>query len=168
MNKSTWGVTLLAGLLASGLLTASACAAADTDRIALEAEIHRWTAAVNARDTAALTRAMTEDVELLENGVTVTGREAAMRALREVEAHGKLVVTSKEITVAGDVAWHIVGLAQKEKNGVLQARGQAIEIWKRVNRTWKLHRRMVAGPLPPGVSLTRPPPDEPVLDRLDR
>jgi ketosteroid isomerase-like protein len=163
MNISTWGVTLLAGLLASSLLGASACAAADADRIALETAIHRWTAAVNARDTAALTRTMTEDVVLLEN--EVAGRDAAMRALREVGTHGKLMVMSKEITIAGDVAWHVAGLAQKQKNGDVQARGQALEIWKRVDGAWKLHRRMAPGPVPPGVSLTRPSPDEPVLDR---
>ena len=38
----------------------------NSDPLALEAAIHRWTTAVNARDVNALNATMTEDVELLE------------------------------------------------------------------------------------------------------
>ena len=67
MNKALWRVALLAVLLLSGLLACTkAPAAQDTDRVALEAAIHRWMTAVNAQDVDTLTRTMTEDVELLD------------------------------------------------------------------------------------------------------
>ena len=78
---------------------------------------------------------------------------------------GQLVATSRELTIAHDVAWRVVGLAQTQKNGVVHARGQALEIWKRVNGKWQLHRQMAAGLIAPDVSLTRPSTKEPVLDR---
>jgi ketosteroid isomerase-like protein len=164
MNKSLCRVGLLAIFLVSGLLACTRAPAADSERVALEAAIHRWTAAVNARDVAALTATMTEDVELLDDGMTVTGLEAALRALREDVAQGNLTATSLEIRIAGDVAWHVAGLAQTRKNGTVEARGHALEIWKREKGAWRLHRRMTSA-ASPDVTLTRPPADEPVLDQ---
>jgi ketosteroid isomerase-like protein len=166
MNKALWRVAPLSVLLVSGLLACTlALATQDSDREALEASIHRWMAAVNAEDVDTLSRTMTEDVELLGNTTAVTGRDAVIRALREVVTRGRLVATSREITIVNDVAWQVVGLTQTQKNGDVHARGQALEIWKRVQGDWKLHRRMEAGVLTPGDALTRPSTSEPVLDR---
>lgn len=167
MSKTDSRPTLLAGLLVGSLLLACAGAgapAADPDRAALEAAIHRWTAAVNARDVATLTATMTDDVELRDNLATARGRDAALTTLRELAAGGRLIATSREISVANDIAWHTVSLTQAQRNGDMRARGQALEIWKRVNGDWKLHRRMAAD-IGPGITVTRPPVDEPVLDR---
>ena len=166
MNKSIWRVALLAGLLSSGLLACTRSSAAQgPDRVALEAAIHRWTTAVNERDVGALNATMTGDVELLDTMTTVTGREAAIRTLREVATRGRLVATTREITIANDVAWHVVGFTQTQKNGDVHARGQALEIWRRVKGAWQLHRQMAAGVITPTVLLTRPSESEPVLDR---
>ena len=166
MNKALWRVAPWAVLLLSGLLACTkAPAAQEPDRVALEAAIHRWLTAVNAQDVDTLTRTMTGDVELLDENAAVTGRIAAIRALREVAMRGQLVATSREITIANDVAWHTVGFTQTQRNGDVHARGQALEIWKRVKGEWKLHRQMAAGVITPADSLTRPSPDEPVLDR---
>jgi len=155
MKKALW-LTLLVSTMAL---------AADSERAALEVAIHRWTTAVNARDVATLTATMTEDVELSDNMATVRGREAAIRALLEMAKGGKLGAMSVEITVAGNIAWHEVGLTQSEKNGIVHGRGLALEIWKRVKGEWKLHRRMATGTPSPGVTVTRPSTKEPVLDR---
>ena len=165
MNRTLWRVTLLAGLLVSALLACSKAPAADPGHVALEAAIQRWVAAVNAQDVATLTATMTEDVELLDDTATVSGREAAVRSLSEVVTRGQLIETTREITIATDVAWHVAGLAQTQKNGDVQALGQALEIWKRVKGEWKLHRRMMAGGITPEDLLTRPSTKEPVLDR---
>ena len=165
MNKTLWRATPWAVLLVSGLLACTNAPAANPERVALEAAIHRWAAAVNAQDAGTLTTTMTEDVELLDENVAVTGREAVIRALREVAARGKLVATSREITLANDVAWHVVAFTQTQKNGDVHARGQALEIWKREKGEWKLHRQMAAGLITPAELLTRPSLDEPVLDR---
>ena len=164
MNGALWRVTVLAALLASGLLACTKAPAADSERVALGTAIHRWMAAVNAQDVATLTATMTEDVELLDANGTVRGREAAIRSLSDV-SRGQLGAVTLEIKIANDVAWHISGLTQTQKNGDVQGQGQALEIWKRVKGEWKLHRRMVTGVVTPGVSLTRPSTNEPVLDR---
>ena len=167
MNKAIWRTPLLAGLLVSGLLACTrAPAAPESNRVELEAAIQRWMTAVNAQDVATLTSTMTEDVELLDANTTmVAGRDAAIRVLREAVTRGRLNATSREISIANDVAWHVVGLTQTQKNGDVHARGQALEIWKRVKGEWKLHRRMAAGVITPGDALTRPSTSEPVLDR---
>jgi ketosteroid isomerase-like protein len=117
------------------------------------------------QDAATLARTMTADVEFLDDTSTVTGRDAVIRVLREDVRHGQLVETTREITIAGDCAWHIVALVQTHNNGDLQARGQALEIWKRVNGAWQLHRRMIAGSATAGGLLKRPSTSEPILDR---
>lgn len=165
MNKSLLRVTVLAGLLLGGLLACAQAPAADAERAALGAAIQRWMSAVNAQDVATLSATMTEDVELLDDTATVTGRDAAIRALRGEAERGKWVATTREITIADDVGWHVVGLATRQKNDVVQARGQALELWKRVNGEWKLHRRMTSGVGTPEQSLTRPSTKEPILDR---
>ena len=119
--------------------------------------------AVNAQDVATLNATMTEDVELSDNVATVRGRDPAIRALREAAKDGTLSGVSFEITIANDVAWHEVGLTQTRRNGVVQGRGLALEIWKRVNGKWQLHRRMATGA--PEIQVTRPSTKEPVLDR---
>jgi len=165
MNKTLWRAVPLAVLLVSGLLACTKAPAADPERVALEAAIHRWTTAVNAQDVAALNATMTEDVELLDENVAVTGRDAVIRTLRDVATRGKLVPTSREITIANDVAWQVVAFTQTRKNGDVHARGQALEIWKRVNGAWKLHKQMAAGVITPEELLIRPSTSEPVLDR---
>ena len=163
MYRTLTRFALLAGLLASSLIACASPESRDLDRQALETAIQRWEAAVDARDTGALSATMTEDVELADNIVTARGRKAAIEALRVMAADGPLGTVTRELTLVHDVAWRSVGLAQTSKNGDVQGRGLALEIWKRVNGEWKLHRRLATGS--PGVSLTRPSLKEPVLDR---
>ena len=166
MNKAIWRTPLLAALLVSGLLACTrAPASPEADRAALQAAINRWVTAVNAQDLASLTATMTEDVELVDDTAATTGRDAALPALRAARARGRLVITSREISIAGDVGWHLSGLAWTSRSGDLQAGGQALEIWKRVKGEWRLHRRMVTGDIPPELSITRPSTKEPVLDK---
>ena len=155
MNKTIW-LALLASTMA--------VAAADPERVALEAAMNRWTTAVNARDVNALNAAMTEDVQLMDEATTVTGHDAAIRALREVAARGPLVATSREITIVGDVAWRVCGFTQTRKGGDVHALGQVLEIWKRVKGKWRLQRQMAPGLIAPKDLLSRPPLNEPVLD----
>jgi ketosteroid isomerase-like protein len=163
MERTLSRATAWIGLLIAGSL-ACAASAADPGRAALEAAIQRWTAAVAAQDGATLTATMTADVELMDDDATVWGRDAAVRALRDATP-GRQAETTSEITIAGDVAWHVAGLAQTRANGDVHARGQALEIWKRENGEWKLHRRMTTGPGAAADLLTRPSTSEPVLDR---
>jgi ketosteroid isomerase-like protein len=148
------------------LLAVSIACAADPDRAALEAAIQRWTMAVNAQDVAAMNAAMTDDLSLLNDTRTFEGRETALPLLRQVATQGQITSTSLEITIANDVAWCVGAVTQARRNGDVHSLGQTLAIWKRVNGKWKLHRLMAPGLFTPNYSpLTRPPPNEPVLDR---
>lgn len=167
MDNASRCVARLAGVLMSCLLGSTiALAAQDPDRIALEAAMQRWMTAVNARDVRSLAATMTEDVRLLDaSAPEVAGRDAAIGALRDVANRGRLIATNAEITIARDVAWRVVALTQTHADGVVHARGQSLEIWKRVRGEWKLHRQMAAGIIAPADWLTRPSTGEPVLDQ---
>ena len=56
MNKTLWRMAPWAVLLMSGLLACAKAPAANPERVALEAAIHRWVTAVNAQDVDTLTR----------------------------------------------------------------------------------------------------------------
>jgi ketosteroid isomerase-like protein len=150
-------------MLASALL-ACAAPAADGRRASLEDAIQRWVAAVNARDADALSSLMDEGVELQDEKGTVSGRDAAIQALREIAARGKLIAVTRELTLTDDTARHVAALSQLQRDAVHHARGEVVEDWRRVDGEWKLYRRKVTS-AGPGVTLTRPPTKEPALDQ---
>jgi ketosteroid isomerase-like protein len=137
------------------------------DRTALEATSQAWIKAFNERDVNALIALTTEDVVLLDPSVApASGREAALRVLEQAVAASKDQVTTatKEIVVAGDIAWRIGALTHRLPNGDVVGRGQSLEIWKRVNGKWKVHRQMSSSLLVQPRLWPRPPPSGPVLD----
>jgi ketosteroid isomerase-like protein len=161
------GRALLAVAL-SLLLGTAPLAFADeaADRAAVEAGAQAWINAFNARKVDALVALTTEDVVLLDPGVPpVSGRDAAHRAWQQAlgAAQGKLTTSTKEITIAGDIAWRIGALAHRLADGEV-IRGQSLEIWKRARGEWKLHRQMSSAVLAQPKPLTRPP-SEPIYDQ---
>jgi ketosteroid isomerase-like protein len=126
-----------------------------SDRAAIVAAAQTWAKAFNARDTNALVGLATEDLVVLDaNNSPMTGARAREAWNRAVGAAQKPITsTSKEIVIAGDVAWRIAALGS----------GQVLEIWKRVGGQWKIHRQMSSNVLTQPKLL--PTPSEPVLDR---
>lgn len=151
------------------LLCTSPLAVADeaADRAALEAAAQAWSKAFNARDADALAALATHDIVLMDSSATpISGREAARGAFRQAFATaGQITTTTKEAVIVGDVAWRIVALARKQPGGDRESRGQSLEIWKRANGHWRLHRQMSANLLAQSQLLPRPPLSEPVLDK---
>jgi len=141
-----------------------------TDRAALETATQTWIKAFNARDADALVALTTDDVVLLDPNVPpVSGRQAARAAWQHAmtRASSQVTIATKELVVAGDVAWRIGALTQHARNGDLPSHGQSLEIWKRVNGQWKLHRQMSSNILARSKLPPRPLPSEPVLDKLE-
>ena len=137
------------------------------DRAAIEVAAQTWMKAFNARDAHVLAALATQDVVLLDpNAASTSGREAARGTLRLPAATAKRQVTStpKEVVIVGDVAWRIGALTLELPNGDSMLRGQSLEIWKRENGKWKLHRRMSSDTAAQSQRLLRPDPTEPVLD----
>jgi ketosteroid isomerase-like protein len=136
-----------------------ALATESADRAAIEAAAQAWTKAFNARDTNALLAVASDDLVLLDgSSAPMSGpraRDAWKKALGS--GQGQLTNVSKEIVIAGDVAWRIAALKDAARQG------QALEIWKRVGGEWKIQRQMSSNLLNPSNLL--PTPTEPVLDR---
>ena len=160
---------LLGQTLLLFLSVASIPAYADeaTERAAVEAASQAWLAAFNAHDADSLVALTTPDVVLMDAGVaSVSGRDATratwVRAL--AAAKGQVTTSTKEIAIAGDLAWRIGALAHKLPDGTVVSRGQSLEIWKRVNGEWKIHRQMSSGLLAQPKGLSRPPPAEPIFN----
>lgn len=153
------------------LLLASAPAAfgADgADARGVEAAARAWVEAFNALDADEMIAHSTEDVVLMDATLpTISGAKAARAALRRsLPASGtRITSTTKELKVVGDVAWRIAAYAGARASGQVVSRGRALEIWKRVDGEWKLHRQMSSGILARQPLLRRPLPTEPVLDR---
>ena len=161
-------VLRLLGPTLSLLLGISPLTLADeaADRVALEAAAQAWIKAFNARDVDALAALATDNVVLMDPNVApVSGQKAAREAWGKALANAKdqLTTATKEAVIAGDVAWRIGALAHKLPNGVVN-HGQSLEIWKRVNGEWKIHRQMSSTILAQPKLLSRPVPSDPVLD----
>lgn len=101
------------------------------------------------------------------NLAPASGREAARAAWRQAVAASRSQITTatKELVVAGDVAWRIGAFTHKLPGGDVAGRGQSLEIWKRVNGQWKIHRQMSSAILVQEKLLPRPLPAEPILDK---
>jgi ketosteroid isomerase-like protein len=141
------------------------------DRAAIEVATQAWFQAFNARDLDALAALTTSDVMLMDTlaASPVTGREAARAAWVKAFAASKaveLTTSTAEVVIAGDVAWRTGVVAQERPKGNVVGRGQILEIWKRVNGAWRLHRQVSSRVLPQ-PKLIRQPPSAPVLDRPD-
>jgi len=155
---------LVAGLT---LLAVSSPAFPDTasDRAAIEAGTQTWINSFNSRDAKSMTALTTEDIVLLDPELpAVRGRDAARQAWEQAfgVARERVANATKEIVIAGDVAWRIGALTQKTPTGAVTT--QSLEIWQRVRGAWRIHRQMSSGFLAPPKLLRRPNPSEPVLN----
>jgi ketosteroid isomerase-like protein len=135
-----------------------------TDRAAIEAAAQDWMKAFNARDTGKLTALMTADVVCLDPNVApLSGPKAVVQNLR-LAPKDRALSTTKEIELAGEVAWRIASIEHKQPTGATTY-DQSMEVWKRVQGQWKLHRHMSTGLLTPAKLFRRPIPSEPRLDK---
>ena len=152
------------------LLGISSLAVADdsADRIVLETAAQAWIKAFNARDPGTLVALSTQDVVLMDPSVAspVSGREAARGAWGKALAafQGQVTTATKEAVIVGDIAWRISSLTHKLPNGDIVSRGQSLEIWKRVNGEWKVHRQLSSSLLTLPKLSPRPFLSEPILD----
>jgi ketosteroid isomerase-like protein len=137
------------------------------DRAAIEAAAQAWTKAFNAHDPDAMVGLSTDDVVLLDAGMAPTsGHKAAHATWARTlgAAQGRIASATKEIVIAGSFAWRIAALTRKLPDGEKQLM-QSLEIWKRVDGQWRLHRQMSSDLLAEPSMAPRPMPSQPVLDK---
>ncbi len=115
------------------------------DKRALESGAAAWMEAFNTRNADALTSLYTEDAVLLPpNEPAVFGRDAIRATNRELLAEEGLGMEIEDLEVRseGDLGYKAGRYRMYSKDGALLDRGKYIEIWKKTDGTWLIHREM--------------------------
>ncbi|MCK5712894.1 MAG: SgcJ/EcaC family oxidoreductase [Hyphomicrobiaceae bacterium] len=115
------------------------------DKRALEAGAAAWMEAFNTRNADALASLYAEDAVLLPpNEPAVFGRDAIRATNRELLAEEGLGMELEdlEVKIVGDLGYKAGRYRMYSKDGGLLDRGKYIEIWKKTNGTWLIHRDM--------------------------
>lgn len=157
----------MTAVLVMGFAGMTAAAQSD-DRAALDAATEAWVAAFNARDADAMVALTTEDVVLLPpNAEPIRGQEAVRTIWSRAVASAKAeaTVTVDETIISGDYAYKTGAYVYTLPNGVVVERGKFLEIWKRTDEGWRIHRDMFSSNLPVRVPVPDPPPSQPRMDR---
>jgi uncharacterized protein (TIGR02246 family) len=158
-------------VLALSLAFAVVMAQADepADRAALEAASQAWAAAFNGRDADGMVALATPDVVSIEaNAAPASGRDAvrATWSRAACTARSRMTIVTKEIAVTGAMAWKISAVTHTQPGGTVVARSHLLEIWRKTDGRWKIHRQLSSGELAGRSGLQpRPIPSEPVLDK---
>jgi ketosteroid isomerase-like protein len=158
----------IAMLLLSMVFASVAWAEDPADLRALEEASQAWIKAFNAHDVDGLMKLATPDVALIEPSaaVPVNGPQAVRAAWESASGsiQGRVASVTREVSISGEVGWRAAVVTNKLPNGEVAARGQSLEIWKRVNGEWRLHRQMSANILTLPRLRPGPPPSRPALD----
>ncbi len=165
MTTDALRILLAVSLFAGAASIAWADEAAD--RAALAAASESWNRALDARDAAAMAALATEDVVLLSpDSSPIAGRSSVREAWERALAGAatKVTAATKETEIAGDIAWRIDAYTQRLPNGAVASAGQSLQVWKRVDGEWKIHRIMTPIALTGPALRPRSAPNEPVLD----
>jgi uncharacterized protein (TIGR02246 family) len=136
-------VNIAKGTLVSFETTSAAQPA--NDKAVLEAGTNTWIEAFNTHDADALASLYTEDAVLLPpNEPAVFGRDAIRATNKELLAEKGLGMELEdlEVNIVGDLGYKAGRYRMYSKDGGLLDRGKYIEIWKKTNGTWLIHRDM--------------------------
>ncbi len=115
------------------------------DKAVLEAGTNTWIEAFNAHDADALASLYSEDAVLLPpNEPAVFGRDAIRATNKEMLAEEGIGMELEdlEINIVGDLGYKAGRYRMYSKDGGLLDRGKYIEIWKKTDGTWLIHRDM--------------------------
>lgn len=132
-----------------------------SDREAVEKAAQRWWAAFTVHDIDELLQQTASDASVIDSSRVLASGHSDIRALLGSAPRVKVTSQTKDLVVAGDVAWRTAAISQAELTEV----SYVLEIWKRVGSGWQLHRHASSGVL---TSPLRPRriPSHPVLDRM--
>jgi ketosteroid isomerase-like protein len=158
---------LVASLIVCGPSIAIGDQAAD--RVALDAAIQAWQAAFVAYDADAMAALMTDDFVLVTASATaVRGREAALKVWRQLNPRDvvRISVTSEETVMDCDIAYVMGSFAHALPSGRVLRHGVFMDIWKRVDGDWRIHRHLFSDSAGAAQKYPVPVPvqDEPRLD----
>lgn len=155
----------VATLLPWFVLAVAGCAEAPVpEPFPLDA-VDTWMERYAAHDAAGVAALYTEDAQLLPpDQEIVTGRAAIQEFIARTNLPGgpALEIVTVETLVFGDHAYRQGSFRLKGPDGSAVASGKILELWKKVDGQWLIHRDMwSANAPPPVVAAPAAGPDEP-------
>ena len=136
---------------------------------ALESAIERWESAFVAGDAETMASLTTDDFILLPpRGTPIRGMGAARDHGRKVAGSDILTmsITLEDAIVDGSLAYAMGTFRESSANGLVTRQGMFIDVWKRVDGSWRIHRHALTDTMPPRAKGIEPVPieDQPVPD----
>lgn len=141
----------IGNVLASVFLVTLAACDQPPARVFSETAVLEWESARDARDADALAEAYTEDAQVLPPGAPLIEGRAAIRTFYRNEFESGTEAAdfdAREIIVFGDVTYR-QGVYSAAVPGGGTEYGKFIQLWKKVDGVWKLHRSMWSANGPP-------------------
>ena len=123
-----------------------------------------WVVHFSAHDAAGVAALYTTDAQLLPPDMEVVSGRAAIREFvartNPPDAPTFEFATIETLTF-GDYAHRQGSYTIKGPDGAVLERGKFVELWKKVDGRWLIHRDMWSPDAPPGRPATDRPSDEP-------
>lgn len=136
----------------------------------LDAAIQVWDAALTSHDANAMASLTTDDFILIPpNAPPVRGRNDAKAFWRQTTQPDvqQMSLIIEEMVMQGDIAYRTGRYDNRLPNGVVIRRGMFVDIWKRADNEWLIHRHMysINEPAASSGEILAPAKDQPILER---
>jgi len=133
------------------VMTGAGCAPLATRGTSeISAQSQRWLASFNAGDVKTLTAIYTADARMMApNAPMAQGHAAIAASFGEMTSAGmKTTTTCIDLVAAGDIGYQVGTYALLAPDGAEIDHGKFIELWKRVDGSWKISHDMFSSDLP--------------------
>jgi len=139
------------------------------DETLLQAASERWDTAFTAHDTESMVALTTDEFVLIPpNAPPIRGTDAAQEFWRQTSPPDveQTSLSVEETALQGDIAYRTGTYSQTLPNGTVVKRGMFMDIWKRVDGYWRLHRHMysISEPTTSSDKLVTPAKNKPMLE----
>lgn len=155
----------IAAIITLAVLVAGGCAQSPAPQPFPQDVADTWVERYAANDAAGVAALYTEDAQLLPPDMEiVNGRAAIQEFVAKTNPPGgpAFEIATVETLVFGDYAHRQGSFTVKGLDGASLETGKFLELWKKVDGKWLIHRDMWSGNAPPpGLPATDTPPDEP-------
>jgi len=155
----------MAAIMALAMLSAGGCAQSPAPEPFPQEVADAWVERYAANDAAGVAALYTEDAQLLPPDMEiVSGRAAIQEFVAKTNPPGgpAFEIATVETLVFGDHAHRQGSFTVNSPDGTSLETGKFLELWKKVDGKWLIHRDMWSSNAPPpGPPATDTTPDEP-------
>ena len=147
----------MTAIMALAMLSAGGCAQSPAPEAFPQDVADAWVARYAANDAAGVAALYTEDAQLLPPDMEiVSGRAAIQEFVAKTNPPGgpEFEIATIETRVFGDYAHRQGSFTVKGPDGTPIETGKFIELWKKVDGKWLIHRDMWSSNAPPPATDT--------------